>query len=47
MHTNISVNLFTKEIKSTNKKIVLHYVFDKNIDIELVEKTRMFIDSLV
>jgi len=46
MHTNISINLFTKEMKSTNKKIVFHYIFEKNIDVELVEKTRMFIDSL-
>lgn len=45
MHNNCSINLFTKEIKSTNKNVIFHYTFEKDIDIEKVEKIRMFIDS--
>ena len=45
MHNNCSINLFTKEIKSINKKVIFHYTFEKDIDIEKVEKIRMFIDS--
>lgn len=45
MHNNCSINLFTKEIKSTNKNVIFCYTFEKDIDIEKVEKIRMFIDS--
>jgi hypothetical protein len=45
IHNNCSINLFTKEIKSTNKKVIFHYTFEKDIDIDKIEKIRIFIDS--
>ena len=45
MHNNCSINLFTKEIKSTSKKVIFNYIFEKDIDIDKVEKIRIFIDS--
>lgn len=45
MHNNCSINLFTKEIKSTNKNVIFNYIFKNDVDIEKVEKIRMFLDS--
>lgn len=45
MSNNCSINLFTKEIKSTNKNVIFNYTFKKDIDIEKVEKIRIFLDS--
>ena len=47
MHANISINLFTKEMKSTSSKIVFYYTFENDIDINIVEKTRIFINSII
>lgn len=46
IHSNISVNLFTKEMKSTNCKVIFSYNFKKEVDIDTVEKARTFLDSL-
>ena len=45
IHNNCSLNLFTKEIKSTNKKVVFNYTFEKAIEVKKVEEIRMFLDS--
>jgi hypothetical protein len=45
IHNNCSINLHTKEIKSTRKNIVFNYTFEKNIDVSQVEKIRIFLDS--
>jgi superfamily II helicase len=46
MCNNCSVNLFTREIKSTNSRVSLSYTFDKSVDIDKVEQIRLFLDSL-
>ena len=45
MHNHCSINLFTKDIKSTNKKVVFNYTFEKVIELKKVEEIRMFLDS--
>ena len=42
---NVSLNLFTKEIKSANKKVFFHYEFKNEIDINKVEEIYNFISS--
>ena len=42
---NISVNLFTKEVKSSNRKVLFNYVFEKEIDVDKCELIRAFISS--
>mgnify|MGYP006995466285 CR=1 FL=1 len=41
----LSLNLFTKEIKSSNKKVVFNYEFKNEIDIDKVEEIYNFISS--
>ena len=45
MHNNCSVNIFTKEIKSTNRKVDFNYTFESKIDVQKVEEIRKFLDS--
>ena len=45
MHNNCSVNLFTKEIKSANRKVAFNYTFESKIDVQKVEEIRKFLDS--
>ena len=42
---NISVNLFTKEVKSSNKNVLFNYVFEKEVDVDKCELIRSFISS--
>ena len=42
---NISVNLFTKEVKSSNKNVLFNYVFEKEVDVDKCELIRLFISS--
>lgn len=47
MNKQISVNLYTKEVKSTNIKILFSYKFDDNIDVYKLEQIRSFIEELL
>lgn len=47
MHKEISVNLYTKEVKSTNKDVVFYYFFKNKIDIYLLERIRSFIEEII
>ena len=42
---NISVNLFTKEVKSSNRNVMFNYVFEKEVDVDKCELIRSFISS--
>ena len=42
---NISVNLFTKEVKSSNRNVLFNYTFDKEVDVDKCEFIRSFISS--
>jgi hypothetical protein len=42
---NISINLFTKEVKSSNRNVLFNYVFDKEVDVDKCELIRLFISS--
>ena len=46
MHNyNVSVNLFTKEIKSTKKDVYFSYIFKDKVDFDRCEEIRLFIES--
>lgn len=45
IHKNISVNLFTKEVKSSNKNVLFNYIFKEEVDVDKCELIRLFISS--
>ena len=42
---NISVNLFTKEVKSSNRNVIFNYFFEKEVDVDKCELIRLFLSS--
>jgi hypothetical protein len=42
---NISVNLFTKEVKYSNKNLSFNYIFEKEVDLDKCEAIRLLFSS--